>query len=126
MEGRKSQGAPVTQLEQQNVQPAPISPSQNKVPAAEMPASAPIPVPSQPVVRTTPASTLEPRQAPAPTLAKPEPVVAISPSLNSSSVSAARDPGIVNATDAGPQLKILELPWREVDVAGASNSGGNQ
>lgn len=126
MEGRKSQGAPVTQLEQQNVQPAPISPSQNKVPAAEMPASAPIPVPSQPVVRTTSASTLEPRQAPAPTLAKPEPVVAISPSLNSSSVSAARDPGIVNATDAGPQLKILELPWREVDVAGASNSGGNQ
>lgn len=126
MEGRKSQGAPVTQLEQQNVQPVPITPSQNKVPAAEMPASAPIPVPSQPVVRTTPASTLEPRQAPAPTLAKPEAVVAISPSLNSSSVSAARDPSIVNATDAGSQLKILELPWRELDVAGAPNSGGNQ
>ena len=126
MEGRKSQGAPVTQLEQQNVQPAPITPSQNKVPAAEMPASAPIPVPSQPVVRTNPTSTLEPMQAPAPTLAKPEAAVATSPSLNSSSVSASRDPGIVNATDAGSQLKILELPWREVDVAGAPNPGGNQ
>lgn len=126
MEGRKSQGAPVNQLEQQNVQPAPISPSQTKVPAAEIPTSAPTPVPSQPVVRTNPTSTLEPMQAPAPTLAKPEAAVATSPSLNSSSVSASRDPGIVNATDAGSQLKILELPWREVDVAGAPNPGGNQ
>jgi pilus assembly protein CpaC len=126
MEGRKPQGAPVNKLEQKNVQPVPIVPSQTQVPAVEILPSTPNPAQPKTVVRATPTSTLESIQAPAPTLAKPAAVVATSPSLEAPSVVTSQDSGVVSAPDEGSKLKALELPWREVEESGSFNSGAKQ
>jgi pilus assembly protein CpaC len=126
MEGRKPQGAPVKQLEQQNVQPAPIIPNQTKVPVVGTPAAESIPAPSLPVVQAAPPSAPEPREAVAPNSVKPNAVVTTGPSLESSPVAPTQEPGVVSTPDAQPKLTTLELPWREVDISGLPNPGGRQ
>lgn len=113
MEGSKPQGNSINPLVEQNVQPAPVIPSQTEMPAVEMSSAESIPVQSQPMVWSTPTSTPELRQASVPTLVKSEAGVAATPSLESSSTATAQE-----------FLKTLELPWREIDASGSPNPEG--